>query len=126
MLNTFQKETAVLVLSNGTLIEGKAFGFRGTVFGELVFNTGITGYEEVITDPSYFGQLITFTYPELGNTGVNFEDQESDSPCVKGVIARRFSAKGCNWRSKKTFENWLKEEKVVGIHDIDTRALVDF
>jgi len=124
MLNTLQKETAILVLSDGTLIEGKAFGCSGTVFGELVFNTGITGYEEVLTDPSYFGQLITFTYPELGNTGVNFEDHESDSPCAKGVIARRFSIKGSNWRSKKTFENWLKEEKVVGIHDVDTRALV--
>ncbi len=124
MMNTFPKETAFLVLSDGTLIEGKAFGFRGTVFGELVFNTGITGYEEVLTDPSYFGQLITFTYPELGNTGVNFQDQESDSPSAKGVISRRFSAKASNWRSKKTFENWLKDEQVVGIWDIDTRALV--
>ncbi len=124
MLKNLKKETAILVLSDGTLIEGKAFGFRGTVFGELVFNTGITGYEEVLTDPSYFGQLITFTYPELGNTGVNFEDQESSSPCAKGVISRRFSTKASNWRSKKTFEHWLREEKVVGIYDVDTRALV--
>ncbi|AAP99789.1 MULTISPECIES: glutamine-hydrolyzing carbamoyl-phosphate synthase small subunit [Prochlorococcus] len=117
-------DNAILVLSDGTFIEGKAFGFRGTVSGEIVFNTGITGYQEVLTDPSYFGQLITFTFPELGNTGVNPEDQESDSPSAKGVIARQVSCYASNWRSTKTFEQWLKDEKVVGICDVDTRALV--
>ncbi len=123
-MKSFEKNTAILLLSDGTLIEGKPFGSRGTVFGEIVFNTGITGYQEVITDPSYFGQLITFTYPELGNTGVNLDDQESDAPVVKGVITRRFAHQPSNWRSKKTFESWLQDEKVVGICGIDTRALV--
>ncbi len=123
-MKSFEKNTAILLLSDGTLIEGKPFGSRGTVFGEIVFNTGITGYQEVITDPSYFGQLITFTYPELGNTGVNLDDQESDAPVVKGVITRRFAHQPSNWRSKKTFESWLQDENVVGICGIDTRALV--
>ncbi len=123
-MNSFKNNTAILLLSDGTLIEGKPFGTRGTVFGEIVFNTGITGYQEVLTDPSYFGQLITFTYPELGNTGVNTHDQESNSPSVKGVIARRFSHQPSNWRSKQTFENWLQDENVVGIYGVDTRALV--
>ncbi len=124
MLDSMQKDTAILILSDGTLIEGKAFGYRGTVLGEIVFNTGITGYQEVLTDPSYFGQLITFTHPELGNTGINFEDQESDSSSAKGVVARRITSKPSNWRSRKTFESWLEEEKVVGICEVDTRALV--
>ncbi len=123
-MNSYQRDTARLVLSDGTLIEGKAFGFKGTVFGELVFNTGITGYQEVLTDPSYFGQLITFTYPELGNTGVNYEDQESEQASVKGIVVRNFTGAPSNWRSKKTFEDWLKEEKIVGIFGVDTRALV--
>ncbi len=123
-MNSFTQDTASLVLSDGTLIEGKAFGFRGTALGEIVFNTGITGYQEVLTDPSYFGQLIIFTFPELGNTGVNFEDQESDSPSAKGVIVKRFTKDPSNWRSNKSFEEWLVQEKVVGIYDIDTRALV--
>ncbi len=123
-MNSSEQNTAILLLSDGTLIEGKAFGARGTVFGEIVFNTGITGYQEVITDPSYFGQLITFTYPELGNTGVNLDDQESDSPSVKGIIARRFAQQPSNWRSRKTFEDWLQDENVVGIYGVDTRALV--
>ena len=123
-MNSSEQNTAILLLSDGTLIEGKSFGARGTVFGEIVFNTGITGYQEVITDPSYFGQLITFTYPELGNTGVNLDDQESDSPSVKGIIARRFAHQSSNWRSRKTFEDWLQDENVVGIYGVDTRALV--
>ncbi len=123
-MNFFQRENAILVLSDGTLMEGKSFGYRGTVFGEMVFNTGITGYQEVLTDPSYFGQLITFTFPEIGNTGVNHCDQESDSPCAKGIVTRRFSSQPSNWRSEKSFENWLIDEKVVGVFGIDTRALV--
>ena len=122
---TFKSEDyAILVLSDGTFLEGKAFGFKETVYGELVFNTGITGYQEVITDPSYKGQLVTFTYPELGNTGVNSFDKEADKPYVKGVIARQITHKPSNWRSKESIGNWLENSKVVGIHDLDTRALV--
>ena len=96
----------------------------GTITGEVVFNTGMTGYQEVITDPSYFCQLITFTYPEIGNIGVNSEDNESSHPSVKGVIARQVSKISSNWRHEISFEKWLKDENVVGINGIDTRALV--
>jgi len=115
---------AFLILADGTFFEGFGFGYLGEAIGEVVFNTGITGYQEVLTDPSYFAQLITFTYPEIGNTGVNPHDQESSHPSVKGVIVREFAKKPSNWRATKSFENWLIEEKVVGISGIDTRALV--
>ena len=116
--------SAILLLEDGTYFEGLSFGALGTISGEVVFNTGMTGYQEVITDPSYYGQLITFTYPEIGNTGVNFEDNESSHPSVKGVIARQISMIPSNWRHKISFEKWLIDENVVGIHGIDTRALV--
>ena len=82
------KKNAKLVLSNGITFKGYSFGAMGSTVGEIVFNTGMTGYQEVITDPSYFGQILTFTYPEIGNTGINFEDSESNN-CVKGIIVRR-------------------------------------
>jgi len=116
--------SAILLLDDGTYFEGKSFGSIGTISGEVVFNTGMTGYQEVITDPSYYGQLITFTYPEIGNTGVNSEDNESSHPSVKGVIARQISKTFSNWRNERSFDQWLKDENVVGIHGIDTRALV--
>jgi len=116
--------SAILLLEDGTYFEGISFGALGTVSGEVVFNTGMTGYQEVITDPSYYGQLITFTYPEIGNTGINFEDNESSHPSIKGVIARQISETSSNWRHKISFQKWLKDENVVGIHGIDTRALV--
>ncbi len=118
------ESSAILLLEDGTYFEGVSFGALGTVSGEVVFNTGMTGYQEVITDPSYYGQLITFTYPEIGNTGVNSEDNESLSPSVKGVIARQVSIIPSNWRHEISFEKWLKDENVVGIQGIDTRALV--
>ncbi len=118
------KKPALLLLADGTLFEGKAFGRIGTVLGEVVFNTGMTGYQEVLTDPSYSGQLVCFTYPELGNTGVNLEDQEASIPHVKGVVSRRISEIPSNWRSTDSLQNWLEFHKVVGICDIDTRALV--
>ena len=118
------ENSAILLLEDGTYFEGISFGSIGTISGEVVFNTGMTGYQEVITDPSYFGQLITFTYPEIGNTGVNREDNESSHPSVKGVIARQISKIPSNWRHKISFEKWLLDENVVGIYGIDTRALV--
>ena len=118
------ESSAILLLEDGTYFEGKSFGGLGTITGEVVFNTGMTGYQEVITDPSYYGQLITFTYPEIGNTGINPEDNESSNPSVKGVISRQFASTPSSWRHSRSFENWLKEENVVGIHGIDTRALV--
>ena len=116
--------SAILLLEDGTYFEGLSFGAKGTVSGEVVFNTGMTGYQEVITDPSYFGQLITFTFPEIGNTGVNSQDNESLHPSVKGVVTRQISNTSSNWRQEISFEEWLKDENVVGIYGIDTRALV--
>ena len=118
------ENSAILLLEDGTYFEGISFGSIGTISGEVVFNTGMTGYQEVITDPSYYGQLITFTYPEIGNTGVNHEDNESSHPSVKGVIARQISKIPSNWRHEISFDQWMKDENVVGIYGIDTRALV--
>ncbi len=121
-LNT--ENSAILLLEDGMVFEGLSFGARGTITGEIVFNTGMTGYQEVITDPSYYGQLITFTYPEIGNTGINNEDNESTHPSVKGVITRQISNNTSNWRTTENFERWLESENVVGIKGIDTRVLV--
>jgi carbamoyl-phosphate synthase small subunit len=117
------KKNAKLVLSNGFIFPGFSFGTYGTAVGEIVFNTGMTGYQEVITDPSYYGQILTFTYPEIGNTGINSEDSESSS-CVKGIIVRNYSTNNSNWRSLKNFNKWLIENNIIGLYGIDTRALV--
>ena len=122
MINPFKKN-AKLVLSNGITFPGFSFGASGTAFGEIVFNTGMTGYQEVITDPSYYGQILTFTYPEIGNTGINFEDSESDIS-VKGIIVRNYSSNNSNWRSKNNFNQWLIDKNIIGLYGIDTRALV--
>ena len=114
---------ALLVLADGTSYQGYSFGAKGTTFGEVVFNTGMTGYQEVMTDPSYSGQIVTFTYPELGNTGVNPEDEESYKPHIKGVIARNITEIPSNWRSSKTLPEYLIEHKIIGIYGIDTRDL---
>ncbi|MEC8215202.1 MAG: glutamine-hydrolyzing carbamoyl-phosphate synthase small subunit [Cyanobacteriota bacterium] len=115
---------ALLVLADGTVLRGRSFGHRGSVLGEVVFNTGMTGYQEVITDPSYAGQLVTFTYPELGNTGVNPEDQEAERPHARGVIARQLAPRPSNWRCQQPLDTWMAEHDVVGICGVDTRALV--
>jgi carbamoyl-phosphate synthase small subunit len=115
---------ALLVLADGLVLRGEAFGATGTAVGEVVFNTGMSGYQEVMTDPSYSGQLVTFTYPELGNTGVNSADQEADAPHVRGVIARELAPVPSNWRSESSLDSWLNRHQVVGIRGIDTRALV--
>ena len=114
----------LLVLADGTVLRGQGFGAKGTAIGEVVFNTGMSGYQEVITDPSYTGQLITFTYPELGNTGVNQEDLEADAPAVKAVLCRCLAPEPSNWRSSGRLEEWLAEHGVVGLKGIDTRAVV--
>ncbi len=118
------KKNAKLVLKNGITFNGYSFGAKGKAIGEVVFNTGMTGYQEVMTDPSYFGQILVFTYPEIGNTGINFEDSESDNNIVKGIIVRNFSNSTSNWRSKLSLDNWLKKNNVIGLFGIDTRALV--
>ena len=122
-MNHPYKKNTKLVLSNGISFYGYSFGATGTTVGEIVFNTGMTGYQEVITDPSYFGQILTFTYPEIGNTGINYEDSES-STCVKGLIVRNYSSNNSNWRAKLNFNQWLIENNIVGLYGVDTRALV--
>jgi carbamoyl-phosphate synthase small subunit len=116
-------QPALLVLADGTSYQGFSFGATGTTIGEVVFNTAMTGYQEVATDPSYCGQIVTFTYPELGNTGVNPEDEESAYPHIKGAIARNISQRPSNWRSTQSFSDYLKQHKIPGIYGIDTRAL---
>ncbi len=122
-MNHPYKKNAKLVLANGIWFPGFSFGCLGTALGEVVFNTGMSGYQEVITDPSYFGQILTFTYPEIGNTGINLEDSES-SMNVKGIIVRNYSSNNSNWRSLKSFNQWLIDKNIIGLYGIDTRALV--
>lgn len=114
---------ALLVLADGTSYHGWSFGASGTAIGEVVFNTAITGYQEVATDPSYCGQLVTFTYPELGNTGINPEDDESTHPQIRGAIARNIAWQPSNWRSTLSLPDYFKKHKIPGIYGIDTRAL---
>lgn len=114
---------ALLVLADGTSYKGWSFGATGTAIGEVVFNTAMTGYQEVATDPSYCGQIVTFTYPELGNTGVNPEDEESAHPHIRGAIARNICWRPSNWRSTQSLPDYLKERNIPGIYGIDTRSL---
>jgi carbamoyl-phosphate synthase small subunit len=114
---------ALLVLADGTTYTGWSFGAMGTTIGEVVFNTGMTGYQEVLTDPSYSGQIVVFTYPELGNTGVNPDDEESHAPQVRGAIARNVCYRPSNWRSTASLPKYLEHHNVPGIYGIDTRAL---
>lgn len=118
-----QSQPALLVLADGTSYRGWSFGAVGTTVGEVVFNTGMTGYQEVLTDPSYCGQIVTFTYPELGNTGVNPLDEESARPQARGVIARNVCFEPSNWRSTQSLPDYLKQHRIPGIYGIDTRAL---
>lgn len=117
------QKSAILVLADGSTYPGYGFGAVGTAIGEVVFNTGMTGYQEVLTDPSYTGQIVTFTCPELGNTGVNSEDEESDRPQIRGVVARNITEIPSNWRSQGSLPDYLAKNQVVGIAGIDTRSL---
>lgn len=114
---------AYLALEDGTVFEGEGFGIEGDVIGEIVFNTGMTGYQEVLTDPSYCGQVVTMTYPLIGNYGVNIDDIESSKPHVKGFIVRELCNNPSNWRSIETLNEYLKRHNIIGIEGIDTRAL---
>jgi carbamoyl-phosphate synthase small subunit len=114
---------ALMVLADGTTYPGLSFGALGTTIGEVVFNTGMTGYQEVLTDPSYNGQIVVFTYPELGNTGINPGDDESEKPSVRGAIARNICYRPSNWRSTSSLPSYLQHHNVPGIYGIDTRAL---
>lgn len=115
---------AILVLEDGRCFRGESFGAEGETFGEMVFNTSMTGYQEILTDPSYAGQIVCMTYPLIGNYGVNEEDAESRRPWVEGFVVREASRISSNWRSTETLDAYLKRHKIVGIEHIDTRALV--
>ncbi|MGT2866702.1 carbamoyl phosphate synthase small subunit [Streptococcus fryi] len=113
----------LLILENGTVFEGTAIGAELDVTGELVFNTGMTGYQEAITDQSYNGQILTFTYPLVGNYGINRDDYESIIPTCKGVVVSEAARRPSNWRSQMSLDDFLKAKKIPGIAGIDTRAL---
>ncbi|MBF6567401.1 MAG: glutamine-hydrolyzing carbamoyl-phosphate synthase small subunit [Candidatus Binataceae bacterium] len=115
---------AILALADGTIFTGRAFGATGERLGELVFNTAMTGYQEVLTDPSYKGQVVCMTYPEIGNVGINKEDAESDRVYVEGFVVREYWPRPSNWRSTMALGKYLERAGVAGIEGIDTRALV--
>ena len=114
---------AILALEDGRLFEGRAFGKAGTATGEICFNTSMTGYQEIITDPSYRGQIVTMTYPQIGNYGVTPEDAESASPHVRGLVIGELSPVASNYRSRQTLADYFTEHGIIGIEHIDTRAL---
>lgn len=114
---------ARLALEDGTIFDGQAFGARGTRLGEVVFNTSMTGYQEIITDPSYAGQIVVMTAPQIGNTGINLEDIESRRAFLSGFVVRALSPMVSNWRAAGDLASWLEAEGIVGISEVDTRAL---
>jgi len=115
--------SAILVLEDGTVFKGTAIGAQGTAVGEVVFNTSMTGYQEILTDPSYAEQIITLTYPHIGNTGTNCEDKESDTIVAKGLVIRDLPLLASNFRNEQSLSDYLKDNNILGIADIDTRKL---
>lgn len=115
---------ALLALADGTIFTGTAFGAEGETVGEVVFNTSLTGYQEILTDPSYKGQIVTMTYPEIGNVGINSEDVESRQPFVAGFIVKEYWERPSNWRSQQSLAQYMREHNIIGIQGLDTRALV--
>jgi carbamoyl-phosphate synthase small subunit len=116
-------EVAVLVLEDGTVFRGKGLGAFGQAVGEVCFNTSITGYQEILTDPSYAGQIITFTFPHIGNVETNDEDVESSRPACRGLVLREDITRPANWRAQASLDHWLGEHNLVGIAGVDTRRL---
>ncbi|MBW2187184.1 MAG: glutamine-hydrolyzing carbamoyl-phosphate synthase small subunit, partial [Deltaproteobacteria bacterium] len=115
---------AILALADGRVFHGQHIGSEGETFGEVVFNTSLSGYQEILTDPSYCGEIVTMTYPLIGNCGINSEDVESDRPHLSGLVVKECSEYPSNWRSEMTLNEYLKINNIVGIQGIDTRALV--
>src|SRR5437660_4700428 len=115
---------AILALEDRRIFRGKGYGAKGECYGEVVFNTSITGYQEIFTDPSYAGQIVVLTNPEIGNYGTTPEDNESARPYIEGLIAREFSKVSSNWRSQQVAEEYLEHFNIPVLSDIDTRALV--
>ena len=118
-----KSEKAYILLADGTVLTGQSFGAKGTVIGEVVFTTGMTGYQETLTDPSYYGQIVVQTFPLIGNYGVNKEDYESTKSYVSGYIVREWCNTPSNFRCEGNIDDFLKEQNIIGIHSIDTRSL---
>src|SRR5258706_15658487 len=115
---------AILALEDGKVYTGKGYGAKGECYGEVVFNTAITGYQEVFTDPSYSGQIVILTNPQIGNYGTSVEDNESAKPYIEGLVVREFSENTSNWRSDQDADDFLSRHKIPIVSEIDTRALV--
>ncbi len=122
-LNSTKAKTAYLILADGTVFKGKSFGCEGEIIGEIVFTTAMTGYEETLTDPSYCGQIVTQTFPLIGNYGVNNEDYESATSVVSGYIVREYCEEPSNFRCEADIDSFLKKHGIIGLYDIDTRRL---
>ena len=118
-----EQATAALVLADGTAFLGQGLGATGRSVGEVCFNTSVTGYQEILTDPSYAGQIITFTFPHVGNVGANPEDIETATPAARGLVLRAEVTAPSNWRAAQHLDAWLKSHNLIGIAGIDTRAL---
>jgi carbamoyl-phosphate synthase small subunit len=123
MMDAAPKPTACLVLADGTIFYGKGFGATGTRVAELCFNTSMTGYQEILTDPSYAGQIVTFTFPHIGNTGINPEDDETGDPVADGLVVKWDPTEPSNWRATADLTHWLERRGRVGIGGVDTRRL---
>ncbi|MBV1868791.1 MAG: glutamine-hydrolyzing carbamoyl-phosphate synthase small subunit [Marinosulfonomonas sp.] len=122
-ISTKEKPTACLALADGSIFYGKGFGATGTTQAELCFNTSMTGYQEIMTDPSYAGQVVTFTFPHIGNVGVNQEDDESNDPVAAGMVVKWDPSEPSNWRANGELTNWLTKNGRIGIGGLDTRRL---
>src|ERR1700709_847232 len=115
---------AILALEDGRVFRGKGYGAKGECFGEVVFNTALTGYQEIFTDPSYAGQIVVLTNPQIGNYGTNAADAEASRPYIEGLVTREFSPISSNWRSTEVADEYLERSGVPVIAEIDTRAVV--
>jgi carbamoyl-phosphate synthase small subunit len=114
---------AKLVLENGLVFEGEGFGAAGESIGEIVFNTSLSGYQELLTDSSYCGQIVAMTYPLVGNYGISFEDYESEKPYLNGLVVKEYCDSYSNWRADESLSDYLTKQNVIGIQGIDTRML---
>ena len=121
--NPATKPTTCLALADGTIFYGKGFGARGETVAELVFNTAMTGYQEIITDPSYAGQIVTFTFPHIGNVGVNVEDDETSRPSAADIVVKWDPTEASSWRATAELDGWLAQQGQIGIGGLDTRRL---
>ena len=118
------RRPALLVLADGTVYRGSAFGAESVQSGEVIFNTSMTGYQEIVTDPSYAGQIVTMTYTQIGNVGVNPEDEESRRPFLSGFVIKELFEEPSNWRAEGSLDDYLRDHAIPGISGIDTRYLV--